>query len=353
VSQITTDLPIQQQMRRFKVLLLVVFTAALMAPAVAGASKLIVRNATHITLKVNAKNRAVVSYRAKGIVRHVLVWGAINAKPPDRAHPDSQVKFHVDYSGGSASPWGSGYWRRVKNACTRWRGSGVTLAVTVCTMPDGSHWALQSWKRLMPNGGYKCCQTPQQGKRELHISHWKGPLAQLWLKWNWTRATSQYPHLDKLFGRATYKGVGTYGFSNTRTGAPTDSFGRLVFVDTYNPPKWGKGWRRENSFLVHRPSDGGFCDTLWPNRYGRHHASGYGQKYRATMDGPGVTPIVRWKGPPPGNYAQSPVQTRDGLADFTITGSGRQPFDALLDSQLNTEQQILAGSSADKCFAIR
>ena len=167
-------------------------------------------------------------------------------------------------------------------------------------MPDGSHWALQSWKRLMPNGGYKCCQTPQQGKRELHISHWKGPLAQLWLKWNWTRATSQYPHLDKLFGRATYKGVGTYGFSNTRTGAPTDSFGRVVFVDTYNPPKWGKGWRRENSFLVHRPSDGGFCDTLWPNRYGRHHASGYGQKYRATMDGPGVTPIVRWKGPPPG-----------------------------------------------------
>ena len=58
--------------------------AALAAPAVAGASKLIVRNASHITLKVNAKNRAVVSYRAKGIVRHVLVWGAINAKPPER-----------------------------------------------------------------------------------------------------------------------------------------------------------------------------------------------------------------------------------------------------------------------------
>src|SRR6478609_4281778 len=189
-------------MRRLTVLLLVVVMAALAAPAVAAASKLIVRNATHITLKVNAKNRAVVSFRAKGIVRHVLVWGAINAKPPDRAHPDSQVKFHVDYSGGSASPWGGGYWRRVKNACTRWRGSGLTLAVTVCTLPDGSHWALQSWKRLMPNGGYKCCQTPQQGKRELHISHWKGPLAQLWLQWNWTRATSQYPHLDKLFGRA-------------------------------------------------------------------------------------------------------------------------------------------------------
>jgi hypothetical protein len=99
-------------MRRFTVLLLVVVMAAMAVPAVAAASKLIVRNATHITLKVNAKNRAVVSFRAKGIVRHVLVWGAINAKPPDRAHPDSQVKFHVDYSGGSASPWGAGYWRR-------------------------------------------------------------------------------------------------------------------------------------------------------------------------------------------------------------------------------------------------
>ncbi|HVI35342.1 MAG TPA: hypothetical protein VM684_03850, partial [Gaiellales bacterium] len=205
-------------MRRFTVLLLVVVTAALAAPAVAGASKLIVRNATHITLKVNAKNRAVVSYHANGIVRHALVWGAINAKPPNAAHPDSQVKFHVDYSGGGASPWGAGYWRRVRNACTRWKGSGITLAVTVCTVPDGSHWALQSWKRLMPNGGYKCCRSPQQGKRELHISHWKGPLTQLWLKWNWTHATTQYPHLDKLFGRATYKGVGTYGFSNTRTG---------------------------------------------------------------------------------------------------------------------------------------
>ena len=104
---------------------------------------------------------------------------------------------------------------------------------------------------------------------------------------------------------------------------------------------------------MHRPSDGGFCDTLWADRFGRHYASGYGQKYRAMMDGPGVTPIVRWHGPPPGNYSQSPVQTRDGLADFTITGSGRQPFNALLDSRLDTEQQILAGSSADKCFKIR
>ena len=64
---------------------MVVVAAALAAPAVAAASKLIVRNATHITLKVNAKNRAVVSYHANGIVRHVLVWGAINAKPPKYA----------------------------------------------------------------------------------------------------------------------------------------------------------------------------------------------------------------------------------------------------------------------------
>src|SRR3954451_21249781 len=110
-------------MRRFTLLLLVVVAAALAAPAVAAASKLIVRNATHITLKVNAKNRAVVSYHANGIFRHVRVWAAISAKPPSATHPDSQVKFRVDYSGGGASPWGGGYWRRVRNACTRWKGS--------------------------------------------------------------------------------------------------------------------------------------------------------------------------------------------------------------------------------------
>ena len=181
-------------------------------------------------------------------------------------------------------------------------------------MPDGSHWAVQVWKRLMPNGGFKCCKTSAQGKKELHISHWKGDTSQLWLKWNWTAKTSKFNHLDKLFGRSTYKGVGTYGFSDTRNGAPRDSFGRVVYVDGLNPPKWGRGWRRENSFLVHRPSDGGFCDTLWPSRFGRHHSSGYAEKYRATVDGPGVMPGDPLGGPAAGELRVVTAAARRGTA---------------------------------------
>jgi hypothetical protein len=339
-------------MRRTPLLLVMLGLAALCLPAAANASALIARNAKHIHLKVNGKNRAVLSYHANGVTRHVLIWGAKNAKIPDAAHPNSQVHFHIDYSGGAGSRFGAGYWRKVRNRCESWHHSGLKLVRITCTMPDGSHWAVQVWKRLMPNGGYKCCKSPEQGKKELHISHWSGSLSQLWLKWNWTRRTSKWPHLDKLFGRATYKGVGTYGFSNTRNGAPSDSFGRVVYVDTLNPPKWGKGWRRENSFLVHQPSDGGFCDTLWPNRYGRRHASGYGEKYRATVDGPGVMPVIRWVGPPPGNYtdSQHPL-TRDSLAIFSITGWDRQPFSQALKDDLDQEQQVLAGPT-DKCYHI-
>jgi hypothetical protein len=335
-------------MRRLAILPLLVALLApgLIAPATAGASALVVRNAKQITLKVDRYNRALVSYTANGSVHHTLWWGALNAKAPDAAHPQSQVAFHFDYSGGSGS-FGNGYWRTVKNVCTPWTGSGLTWVVAACTMPDGSHWALQRWRRLMPNGGWPCCKTAGQGAYELHISHWKGVLPVFWLKWGWTSG-----RLDELYGRVTYKGVGTYGFSSNSFGAPTDSYGRLVYVDGFNPPKWGSGWRRENSFLVHRPSDGGFCDALWPNRYGRINASGYAEKYRATVDGPGVMPMMYWQGPPPGNYPPSDDQTRDGLGIFTLTGSARMPYDAILDGELNVEMRTLAGSSADKCWTL-
>jgi len=324
--------------------------AALTVPSAAHASSLVAWSGKHVRFKVGDHNRAVLSYTtSSGERRHVLIWGAINAKVPDPAHPDSQVHFHRDYSGGSASPWGDGYWRKVKNICTPYTDSGLKWALFACTMPDGSHWAVQRWRRLMPNGGWKCGTRPRCGLRELHVSHWKGPLPVFWLKWNWTRSTSVYPHLDKLYGRSTYKGVGTYGFSNTTAGAPLDHFGRVVYVDGLDPKRWGKGWRRENGFLVHRVSNGGFCDVLWKRRFGRTK-SGFAKRYRATVDGPGVMPMMYWEGPPPGNYQPSPVQTRDGLADYTITGWSRVHYDLTLATALNAEQRIVAGSDADKCW---
>ncbi len=64
------------------------------------ASQLIDRNATQVRLAVNAQGEALVTYRARGRLHHVLSWGAINARQPTSGRP--QVRFRKDYAGG----WG-------------------------------------------------------------------------------------------------------------------------------------------------------------------------------------------------------------------------------------------------------
>src|SRR5439155_9558227 len=61
------------------------------------ASDLVGLNATDVTLAVNGVT-ALVTYRAEGRTRHVLAWGALNARTP--AADRSQVRFRHDYSGG-------------------------------------------------------------------------------------------------------------------------------------------------------------------------------------------------------------------------------------------------------------
>ena len=123
---------------------------------------------------------------------------------------------------------------------------------------------------------------------ELHLSHWRGPIAQLVLYQNWA-----YGSFRHLFGRLTYKGVGVYGFNATPQGNPLDSYGRNIYVDTFNSA-YGRGWHRENSFLTHHRGNtlGDFCYGFY-----RHadNPRGDGTKYRATVIGPGVTPDVMWQ----------------------------------------------------------
>ena len=52
---------------------------ALAAATAAQASQLVDRNAQDISLAVNAKGEALVTYTADGHVRRVLAWGAVNA----------------------------------------------------------------------------------------------------------------------------------------------------------------------------------------------------------------------------------------------------------------------------------
>ena len=258
-----------------------------MFPAAAGASELIDRNATGVKLAVDAKGQALLTYRAGGKVRRVLAWGALNALAPTTARP--QVKFRLDYSGG----WGSqrmAVWKSFQNECRPYSGPKLQWIVTACTAPDGSHWAVQRWQRMLPNFGVRA--TAAQAVWELRLSHWAGELPQLEVKMNW--AYRKYEH---MFGRFTYRSEPVYGFRSTPAGVPLDTYGRNLYVDTYNSA-YGRGWKRENSFLTHRGT-GAFCYGFYAHG---SHPVGSGERYRATIIGPGVTPDIYWEGTSPGTY---------------------------------------------------
>ena len=88
-----------------------------------------------------------------------------------------------------------------------------------------------------------------------------------------------------------------HGFRSTPGGSPLDTFGRNIYVDTFNS-RYGKGWKRENSFLTHKRT-GAFCYGFYP--HGRHPV-GKGERYRATVIGPGVLPDLFWQSEAPGAF---------------------------------------------------
>ena len=282
--------------------------AAAVVAAPASASQTIARNAKGVHLAVNRSGVALLTYRAGGRLHHTLAWGAINARTPARGR--KQISFRLDYSGG----WGSRrrqVWRGFHNACGPYQGPPLAWMTSACTAADGSHWAIQKWRRLLPPFGRR--PTSAQSAVELQLSHWSGDLPEFVVKSDWV-----YKRFDHLYGWLKYRGRGVYGYKATRYGSPLDSWGRTVFVDTYNS-RYGRGWKRENGFLTHRGS-GAFCYGFY--RHGSR-PTGKGQVYRATVMGPGVTPIVAWKGTAPG------------------------PYDAELDAVANAEQQTLFRNS--KC----
>jgi hypothetical protein len=257
----------------------------------AGASQLIARNASGIKLAVNRHGTALITYTARGRLTHVLAWGAVNARFRPVRNVVPQVEFELDYSGG----WGT-YRRAV------WRSFHNAWFVTGCKAPNGSYWALQSWQTALPDLGFPPWLA-QQKTWWLHLSHWTGPLAKLDVYNDWVYSG----RWQELFGQYTYKGHGVRGFGTTHLGAPTDGYGRLVYLDTHNSV-YGRGWRRENSFVSSGPP-GIFCYGFWPfdpyvGGYAhprgtphRKRGPGLGDRYRITAGGPGVTPDVMWEGP--------------------------------------------------------
>lgn len=252
-------------------------SATLLLPAAAGASELIGRNASGVRLQADAHGRALVTFRSEGQSRTVVAWGAVDARVPSRSKP--QVAFQLRLRGGIGP-----------NTCRPYRGPPLPWLVAACTASDGTHWAVQSWQRMLPN--YGVAPTPERAAWELRLSHWSGPVPvlEIWTDWSYRR-------FHHLYGRLTFRGKGVFGFRSTRFGVPLDSYGRNVFVDTFGSA-YGSGWRRENSFLTHSPG-GAFCYGFYPHG---PHGVGNGKRYRATVIGPGVTPDVMWQGSAPGSY---------------------------------------------------
>jgi hypothetical protein len=277
--------------------------AALVAAGSASAAELIARNASDVKLAVNGKGEALITYRSGGAQKRLLAWGALNAIAPEAGR--RQASFRIDYAGGYGK-YHRAIWKSFPNSCGQYTGPSLPWVVKACTAPDGSHWALQSFQRMLANYG-----LPSTGLRsawELHLAHWTGDLPVLEVKLNWA-----YHRVHQLYGRFTYLGRPVFGFSSTRYGAPLDGFGRLLFLDTLDSG-YGAGWQRDNSFLFHRPT-GTFCYGLYSRRHG---FSPMGKRYRATANGPGVTPIVAWLGDSPGPYNRE----LDLLANEEIKGLG-------------------------------
>jgi hypothetical protein len=266
--------------------------AALLASPALGA-QLIDRNASGVTIALNTKGEALLTYRTGGAVKHVLAWGAENARVPTAGA--QQVKFKLDYAGG----WGKYhtlYWKTFRGSCGQYDGPALPNVVAACTASDGSYWAAQSWQQPLPDLGF-APWTPVLGGYWLELSHWSGDIAKLELATSWVYSG----RFQNVFGRYTYGGAGVHGFHTTKNGAPTDGFGRLIYLDTFNS-MYGSGWRRENSFVPHNPT-GVFCYgffTFDPTMGGYQHPPGQaavrgpgtGERYRLTAAGPGVTPNV-------------------------------------------------------------
>jgi hypothetical protein len=304
--------------------------AALLAAGLAtpaNASQLVDRNAWAIRLAVNVHGEALVTYRTGRRVRHVLAWGAINARPPTRSV--RQVKLRLDYAGG----WGKYHrllWRHFGNTCAPYDGPAIPWAVAACKAADGSYWALQAWRRPLPDLGFAPWRASQRA-RELRLSHWTGPLATIEAYTDWQGRR----HWHEIFGRVTYMGVPVHGFHTTRYGAPTDGYGRLVYLDTFDS-RYGRGWRRENSFVTHDPS-GGFCYRFYrrnpkrggymlPRYFSGRRGPGNGRRYRLTVMGPGVTPDIQWYG--------------NGLPRFNRRNPTLVAYEAQMNAMLG---QLMAG----------
>jgi hypothetical protein len=278
------------------------FLLWLALPAVAGAAEIVDRGVASPALQVDSHGVALVTYTVHGSPRHVLYWGAIDWSP----------RFSRDYSGGWKSRVAD--YRRFGNSCKAYTGPPLSLMVAACDAPDGSHWALQEWRRLWQN--YGGASAPA----ELYISHWRDDVGTLEIQTDY----SYRGRFQHLWGRFLYHGSAVFGTHHTLQGVPTDRQGRNIYVDYLT----GTVWRRVNSFLTHPPT-AGFCYTFasHPAASPAWNGVGTGDAYRATAIGPGVSPLVQTHFAPPGRYTRATDAAANAQQQALLGGDPRCRID--------------------------
>jgi hypothetical protein len=277
-------------MRLALVLSAVAASVVLAAPA-SGSELIQDANAQLLSLQVNHKGEALVTYRrADGSVRHVLAWGAVNARAP--SEDVAQVRFRWDYAGGWGKYHNGRYWRTFRNGCSPYDGPALPMVVAACKAPNGSYWTVQAWQRRLPLLGFDPW-LPAQSSVELHLAHFSGELPKLEVYANWT----YNGRWQGLFGRYSYLGQPIFGFGANAKGVPKDKYGRNLYIDTFNSA-YGPGWKRESGILTHKGT-GTFCHSFVPQKPFAGYPSqdvrpaATGERYRVTVGGPGVMPVMQ------------------------------------------------------------
>jgi len=277
----------------------------------AAASYIVARNVKHPTLEVNRVGYALVQYRARGKRRHVFLWGAVNGVA-NEALGGRQARFEYDTTGGWAAFGDAKRWKGFRDGCRPYDGPELPFFVAGCRAPDGSYWALQEWRRLAPVRGLPPFR-PAQRARELHVSHWAGPLPRIEVWPNWTYGG----RWQGFFGRLTYRSKPVYGSQSA-------GLGQYAYIDTFNSV-YGRGWKHDTAIASHRPN-GAFCYSFVPQSPPRGYPTrkrrgpGLGDRHRVSVVGPGVTPVVSWEGPRLGPYDPVGDAAINAVFDRVMTG---------------------------------
>ena len=248
------------------------------------------------SLAVNAKGEAVVTYmRSGGKVRHVLAWGAINANAPvDPAVEAGPVQVGLRRRLGQV-PQRVVLEARSRTPARPYDGPELPYLVAACKAPDGTYWALQSWQRGLPLLGFDPWK-PAQTAFELHLSHWSGDLPKLEVVRPLdVRRLLAGPLRPAQLSRPARPRLRLDGRRQPARPLRPQRLHRHVQL------RLRRRLAARVGILAHTPT-GTFCHSFVPQKPFPGYPSqdmrppAPGEKYRVTVMGPGVTPVVAWEG---------------------------------------------------------